>query len=498
MVGKLHSVQPTNQMHGFFHVPGHYSGPECVVHIALPFMNKILSLFILAATFMVAACTDPTVIGGDLLEGNQLPVNYRDDISVKLTTQRAENNSLSTGVQDTEEGVAFGCIKSPYTGDLNSRIGMQIVERGSPLDLSLATVDSIVLVLPMDPIFQLGDTSATTSIQITGAIAGSIDTLEPQTFSRLNSNGIVYGETTMVPPRGTTTATVFDGDSIRVDTFGPEMRIALNQNFRDELLPALQASVDRGSVVNDSLFLLDFPGIIIEGSDCGATLPAINLSLARINRMGVFVYYTTDSLQKRQYQLNYRRGATSVGVLRPEYVHTFTGSPAGALLDGAPFADSIAIVQSLSGLMVKVEFPDLSPLDNAIVNAAFLEIPVVQGTRNDIRALPRILVRRPNSDGDLVDYSAGSPNAPAPFTLGEGGSILKIPDPRGNSTDSISAYRFNLTTIFQDFITNSPLDSLFLVARFQTQLPGESILVGPSSDTTALRARLLLATTELP
>lgn len=462
-------------------------------------MNKFLSLFSLAVALVVASCTDPTIIGGDLLEENQLPLTYSDDFPVTLTTLRAVNSSLTTDIQESEEGVAFGCMKSPYTGDLQSRVGMQIVERNTiPLDLSLATVDSIVLILPMDPVFQLGDTTATASIRVLGAAPGSIDILEPQTFTPLEDNGVVYGETTVVPPRGETTATIFAGDSIRVDSVGPEMRIRLNQALSDALLPALEASVDRGSDINDSLFIQAFPGIIIEGSDCGGTLPAINLSFTRIDRMGVFVYYTTDSLQKRQYQLNYRRNSTSVGVLRPEYVHTFEGTPAAGLLNEEPMADSIAIVQSLSGLMVNVDFPDIASLANEAVNAAILEIPISPGTQENIRALPRILVRVKNAAGDLVDYSAGSPNAPSPFTLNEGGSIVEIPDPRANSTDSIFAYQFNLTTLFQSYVDQSQTDSLFLVARFQTLLPGESILVGPSSDTTALRARLLLSTTDLP
>lgn len=458
-------------------------------------MNKFLFFSFFAALALLASCTDPTAIGGDLLDGSQLPISYRDDIPVRLTTALAENNSLSTGIQDTEQGVAVGCINSAYTGDLNSRVGMEIVERQDFLDLSSSTVDSIVLILPMATPFQIGDTLATTSLRVVGAVAGSIDSPEPLTSTPLIDNGIVYGETTVIPPRGLVTGTVFTPDTIRVDTFGPEIRIPLNQDFRDAILPVLAASVARDTI-SDSLFIDAFPGIIIEGSDCGGTLPSISLSLARINRMGVFVYYTNDAGEPRQYQLNYRRDANSIGTLRPEYVHNYVGSPAADLLAGNPLDDTLALVQSLSGLMVKVDFPDLSSLNNVGVNAAFLEIPIVPGTEEIISPLVRILPRIRNADGDLINYSAQAEGVA--FDEVEGGSLVSIPDPRSTTSDSILAYRFNLTTFFQGVADGAVDPELFLVAGFQTQLPGESILVGGGGDANALRARLLLATTELP
>jgi len=124
---------------------------------------------------------------------------------------------------------------------------------------------------------------------------------------------------------------------------------------------------------------------------------------------------------------------------------------------------------------------------------------LVQGTQDVIRALPRILPRVRNSDGDLVDYSASNAtDGVASYSVSEGGSIIKIPDPRSTTSDSVLAYRFNLTTFFQDVVDGTRDPEIFLVARFQTQLPGESILVGPGGGPTALRSRLLLATTELP
>jgi len=459
-------------------------------------MNKIITFLLFFAVVGQYACTDPTVIGGGLVDSSQLAISYRDDISIEMRTIEAVNNSISTRIQDTEGIVPIGCIRSAYTGDLNARVGLQVVEREEQVDLSSATIDSIVLVLPLDTSFQIGDTAAAINLRVLGATSGSFEDPLPITSTPLLDNGIVYGNVTTVPPRSMMPATVFTTDSSgsRIDTVGPEIRIQLDQAFEDALLPAIATSFARGELI-DSLFVLDFPGIVIEGSDCGGTLPSIDLSLARNSRMGILIYYT-EGADQRQYQLNYRRESTSFGTLRPQYVHTYVGFPAAELLVNEPLEDSLAIVQSLSGLMVKVDFPDLSSLDNKAVNAAFLEVPIIQGTERVIRALPRIIPRI-GDVSNLQNYSAFAPNGSVEFDVDEGGSLIQIPDPR-NISDSIFAYRFNLTSFFQNVTTNGADPILYLLPQFQTRLPGESILAGPKGSAMALKTRLLLSTTDLP
>jgi len=121
-------------------------------------MNNLLNLCIVAAVFCITACTDPTAIGGDIINGTQLPISFRDDLPFRIVTEPAEVNTLTIGISLSELGVPLGCIESPFTGTRNARIGMQIVERFDQLDLSTSVVDSIVLILPLLTTYQVGDT----------------------------------------------------------------------------------------------------------------------------------------------------------------------------------------------------------------------------------------------------------------------------------------------------------------------------------------------------
>jgi hypothetical protein len=358
-------------------------------------------------------------------------------------------------------------------------------------------IDSFVLILRLDTTYQIGDTSAAVSLRVLGATSGTIAVDEPLTSTPLVDNGVVYGEVTTVPNRAPQAVNVFFTDSLAVDTIAPELRIPLNQDFSDAFLNAIAMVNSIDTVINDSLFRELFNGIIIEASDCSTNLPAISLNPSRDARLGVFVYYTQDG-SPRQYQFSFRRGGSRIGSLRPEYIHNYVGTPAAQLLAGNTLNDTLAIVQSLSGLRVKVDFPDLSSLNRQAVNAAILELPLRPGSGVNIRPLPRILVRVENASGDIINYSASAADGTIAYRVEEGGNLIEVPDPTGMSSDSVSVYRFNLTTFFQDVVDGSRVPEIYLVAEAQTQLPGETILVGPGGDADALKARLLLATTELP
>ncbi len=461
-------------------------------------MNNLLYLCIVALLVCVSACTEPTPIGGDIVDGTQLPIAFRDDSPFVLITEPDTVTTLTTSISLTEVGVPVGCISSPFSGTRNARVGMQIVERSDQLDLSNSVVDSIVLILPLVTSAQVGDIEAQSNLRVVGATDSSFLLLEPVITTDLNDNGILFGEATAVPARISSEQTVFAGDSTRMDTLGPEFRIPLNQSFSDAFLPAIAASVAADSLINDSLFVANFPGIIIEGGDCGETSPAIDLDTDRQDRMGVFVYYTTDSGFHRQYQFNFRRENGAVGRFRPQYVHDPSGSTAGLLFNDQRLDDTIAVLKSLGGSRLRVDFMDIAlGLSDQAVNVAILEIPIIPGTDDFITPLPRIIPRVKNSIGDLVDYSAFFTDGFGTFDTREGGTLTNIPDP-SDPNQTVLAYQFNITRFLQEVIDGERDGNLFFVPLNQTFSPGESILRGPGGDANALKARLLLATTDVP
>jgi len=463
----------------------------------MPSFMLRLSLYflLLAVSSLLVRCTDPTVIGGELLDGNQLPVVFSDSLPVQLTTQLGDTSQVAS-FQVSAGSFAVGCLQDPLLGTSRASVGFELLERDSSIQLDGLTIDSVVLVLPLDTSAQVGDPTALVSLRVLQAEAGTITLLEPLTSEPLVSTGVEYGTYAAVPPRNETTENFFGANETTVDTVAPQIRIPLNQNFIDDIRPALDQGIasDTTTAIKDSLFAELFAGLIIEASDCSANFPAVSVIDANSSRFGVRIYYNRDD-SLGQYSLSFFRNGTTTFKFRPFYQHEYASTFASSLLTGAADSDSISVVQSLDGLITKVSFPDLAPLNGVAINFARLQIPIIRD--GFAQPLDRLVPARRNSVGDLVPIGASSATFDAPFAAIEGGALERIAAPAGSTRDSIDVYNFNLTSYFQAIAEGTQTGDLFLLPVGQVQIGGRSLLVGPDNDE-AIGARLLLATTTLP
>ena len=455
----------------------------------------------LALSLALAACTDPTAIGGALVDGTQLPLVYTDTIPLELTTELPIAGYVGFSQLSSAEFAPVGCFTSAATGTTNARLGLELIERsGRSFPAAAATIDSVVLVLPLQPGAQAGDVEAPVSLRVLRAEAGTIRQSESVTTTPLASTGVVYGETTVVPPRTRGPVTVYGADSSRVDTLAPQIRIRLDDTFRDDLVAALmRADTGATTEVRDTNFVAAFPGIIVEGAACGRTLPTVSFAGRDASQFGVSIYYTLDG-RTRQYWLSPRQTQNGTYVAgysqaRLEVSRDRAGTPLERLLGGnSALGDSLAIVQSLDGTLVRVSFPDLSAFGaRSGVTFAQLEVPVLTRADSTVAPLPGLVVQVANEAGDPTNYSAFI--GATIYDPREGGSLVRIPDPRGGA-DSIQAYRFNVTTLFQSFVSGERDPEFFLVGAARSVLPGEVLLAGPRA--TPLRARLIVASAVLP
>ena len=457
----------------------------------------------MAVALCCAACTDTTVIGADLVDGGQLPVSYTDSLDVTLTTRVADSNLVNFLTLATVQFAPVGCIESAATGTTNARLGLELIERsGRRLPTTGVAIDSLVLVLPLVPLRQIGDTARATSLRVLKAAAGTIRQTETLTNTPLVDAGTTYGTYDGVVPRQRQVVNTFIGDTIRRDTVAPQLRIRLNQDFRNDIMAALMRSSPTDSVSKDSAFVAAFAGIIIEGVDCRTTLPALSFRGADGRQFGVSVYYTDASGKQQQYWLSTRpvlnnSFSTGYGEARIEYRHDYGNSLTSRLLAGDTGAqDSFAVVQSLNGTVVRVDLPDFAGFGpRKTVTFAQLEVPIAPESFSQIASLQVLGVKVTNSAGDLVDYTARLGSPTGVYSAAEGGELLRIADPRG-MVDSVQAYRFNVTKLVQEVIAGERTPQFFLVANGQQVVPGESVLVGPKRG--QLRARLQVASVVLP
>ncbi len=457
-------------------------------------MTRLLLVSLTACMALaLMRCTDPTVIGGDLLDSNQLPIAFTDTLPISLSTTQSTPSQI-TSFSVGAGAFAVGCIDDPVFGNTTAKVGFELIERDSTLNLFGATIDSVVLVLPLHPARQLGDTTAEVSLQVLQAAPGTLETDEKSTADPLDDTGVIYGTFTGVPPRAPTSVNFFTPDSIRVDSVNPQLRIALNQQFIDDIRPALNAGASRDTIdaFQDSVFAENFAGIILAPTGCSATLPAVSVLGSNGGRFGVTFFYTRDSRQF-QYTLSFFRSGASNVPFRPVYTHNYAGSLAEEVLAGTG-GDSIALVQSLDGLATRVDLSSVTTLGNVAVNFATLEIPVIRDDFTD--PVVRLVARRRNSVGDFVSISAASTTGDGTFELREGGTIVRAAAPLGASVDSIDVYRINLTSYIQRIANGERDPEVYLLPFGQVQLGGRSILAGANFPDTP--ARLLLATTRLP
>ena len=460
-----------------------------------------------ASALALAACVDATVIGGDQFATGSLPVAFTDTVPFTLATERAAAASLATELRTSGVSVAYvGCFESGLTGRTSATLGLELVEATTPrLDPSAVTIDSAVLVLPLAPTLALGDSTAAIALRVEAAAVGTIG-LEEATFAdALTSTDEVYGRYAGTPPRTESLVNTFLSDgTTRVDTVAPQIRIPLDDNFVAAVSAALRRDTPADTLRDDEGFIADFPGILLRGDGCATQLPALSLAPTDAGQFGVTIYYSQDTT-RRQFRLVNRRlntqGSglvTDVAEARVAYAHDYAGSTADTLLDGRAPSVAGAAVQGLQGLNVAVEFSDISSFGRGRgVTFAELLLPVDPDAETSAEPIERLVLRVRNSSGDLVDYSAvpSAQNPSGVYSPLEGGVLERIADPRGG-TDSIPAYRFNITSLFQEFVSGARDPAVFLSPTSVDLLAGESALVGPG--TTPLRARLRVASAELP
>ena len=464
--------------------------------------SPLLCAVALAAA--ASACVDATVIGGEQFETDRLPVTFSDTVAFTLTTQRAEVTTLASALTDVggPGAVYVGCFASGLTGATSATLGLELVEASNTrLNLDSATIDSAVLVLPLATALSLGDTTAEVRLRVEAAAAGTIGREEATLADSLASAGTVYGRYAGVPPRERVTVNTFANDSVRVDTVAAQLRIPLGADFLADVDAALRPRISADTSRDDEAFVEAFPGLLIRGDGCGSQLPALGFGAADAAQFGVTLYYRDGGGTARQYRLVNRRPNSQgtalvrdVAQARVAYGHDYGGSTADTLLDGREAAGADAVVEGLQGLTVAVGFPDVATFGRRRgVTFAELLLPVAPDAPTAAEPFARLVLQVRNPSGDLVPYTA-VPGATG-FSPLEGGALEQIVDPRGG-TDSIPAYRFNITSLFQEFVSGERDPVVFITPGSLAFSAGSAALVGPG--TQPLRARLRVASAELP
>lgn len=371
---------------------------------------KQLFFYLSCLLFVVlTACTEPITVGNDLLDGDRATLGQTIDIP--FTTAVVEDDSLRTFSVDENSalsGFSFGSIQDDVFGTFKSSVYLvpglpRSPTSGFPVLPAFAftdrNVDSVVMVMPLDTSFAFYGPGRTFRYRV-GKIPTRVDQSQDYyadvelTRSLIDINRDNELTATLTSTLVYDTVYSATGDSL----LSPHIRVA----FDDAFLADLNMR-DETTFETDSALATLFAGMFMEPLDDPDGL--IGLEPQRFGQTpisGFYFFYqdTTAEMTPRQYRM-------PLSLWLPRYDKTFGNSLVGGLLTDGDDLDLVAVAGQ-EGVMTEITFPDLSALQDKVINQAELQFYVenVDGYDYDVYARPDFIgLYYKDNNGNLVTIS---------------------------------------------------------------------------------------------
>lgn len=335
--------------------------------------NFWLGGFALFALLAICSCSKPTLIGSEIIPGeDNLSTDFTDTLTVLMETAREDSlitNNLSS--------YSLGTIEDPDFGKTYAGIFSQV--RLPSNDLTFPdnpTIDSVVLTLRYSkPLYGVKSAPHTVAVyKLTESLVLSTPYTSAQTFAY---EPVELGRKENFVPNLTDNVVTAYGD-----TLPPHLRIRLDDAFGQLLL-------DQSGTTNFSTseeFLKFFKGIYIAPDTSNGFSKSMMFIDLLSSLSGITLYYKNDiedSLD-RTFVINVNSAFTN------HFIQNLDSDIIQQLI--SPGQDSIGYIMGLSGLRIKVQVPYISDFENISINKAEL---VITSIENDtVFAPPSVLVPR--------------------------------------------------------------------------------------------------------
>ena len=441
------------------------------------------ALWVLSSALLALfSCNDPTVIGSDLLAGDQLDIEFTDTLTIRAwnTTQDSVKTYDPSPLSAEFTYFPFGDFVDPVFGKSTARINSQLSLNTNDPDFENAVIDSIVLLLPYQTDKVYGKVDETYHIEVWELSENLYDSLS------YYSNHVTAVKPDMIGSRAFTprvldsiSVVVPAADTLIFEKLPPHLRVRLDDAF-------VQAFTGGDSInyTDNDLFRNFFKGFQLRPSDMGPGNQGMLSFNLRSSLAGFQVYFHKDTVFSR-----YQFPVFSSSVVTAEYVHDYTGSVIANYLNGAVSRnDSLLFLQGMSGVNFDLEIPYVDRLSDLVVNRAEILLPVVFLAEDDPAFDPvdQIVVAEVVSDTTLrtIDDITFSINRVGDnFGQLFGGKIL-----------SDNTYRVNISAHFQDMIRGTATKKMRFTVYLKPERASRVVVGGPSN--TALPAKLNLSFTK--
>lgn len=412
---------------------------------------------------LLSSCQDTSSVGSGLLENEKFDVGFRANfpissalVSDKRTEAYRNGISLST--------YSVGKLNDPYFGEKTAEVFFEV---GFNPTVSIPnfrgfTLDSMVMVLTYDTTGMYGNPEVPHHLKVfplTEDLSGR-DTIYMDELVGYDQN--VLAEKVFIPAP-------LDSISIINHSDTSELRVPAQIRMRMDDQWAAGLFSDTLLYTDSDALKTYMRGFYLK-SETENSLLGLNLGSAANGEDGVnrlTVYFTTSGGEKNIYtfRISARRG-TLVSQDRGM-------SLANELITGGNNQDSLLIIEPHNGYNAVLRFPDLTFLEDKIVNHALLKVYTADlpGDNSSFyRPIRQLLAYRYNEEGeletirDLLDLTLIQTN----LALGFGGRIAAD----GNGY----VYEMNVTKRIKEIIADPTSNEIILAPISRAQFPTRSIL----------------------
>lgn len=441
-------------------------------------LHPVALLALVSLTFMLFACNDSTVIGSDLLEGDQLDINSTDTLTLRAWTVSQDSVKTYDPNPSSSNYTFFSCgdFRDPIFGRSIARINAQLSLNVSNPDFRGATIDSAVLILPYRADQAYGKLNETFSLEVwelEGSLSDSASFFSNQKMA-LKPSSIGYAE--FVPEiKDSMDVELPKFDKPGYERLPAHLRIPMNSTFIESFLGG-----DSITYTNNSLFKDFFRGIQLRAPESGAGNNGILSFEIRHPLTGLQIYYHKDTIYSQ-----YRFPVFSSSIVTAEFEQDFSGSFVDDYIDNtAPEGEDLLFLQSMSGVNFDLEIPYLSSLKNVVINRAELILPIVglPGDDSDYKPADQLVVAAVISEDNaqtINDIIYSINRAGDSFYQLFGGNLL--PD---------NTYRVNISSHFKDMITGRSPNRIRFIIYQKPQKASRVVIGGPTHPTQPLKLRL--------
>ena len=323
----------------------------------------------------LSSCQSSDGIGADLLSDSDLfYANFTDSLTIEATLLKSDSTNLSTAQGN---GVfLLGALDDPIFGKSSASMCMQFTLGTGQNNLSFDSIpmlDSVVLILAYSTLSSsyglTDDPQSFTVFEITDDLDFDTDYFTNDSCS----TDQIIGKDTLV----------FNRDSVNVGvdsmTVATGINIKLDNAFGERFLEASRADYDddNNPFFNITNFLKFFKGLAVVPHENNTAIAPFNLLDSDTQLKFYYRAYqsTQDTLSDRtkSFLVRAQIGTNDVLALN-EFKHDYNGTPPEMLLDSGGNVTDLAYLQSMDGLELELEIPQLFDLGQLIVNQAELEI----------------------------------------------------------------------------------------------------------------------------